>query len=115
MVTGESFRGRDQYGQNYRGGPQYVDNYRNDFGEVILGKHKIIQVSIIEVDIETIIETTTLEEVELGSGKDINQVILERMTKAVLLDQDQVLEPVLLEIELDVLNVGNVIILLKTV
>ena len=37
------------------------------------------------------------------------------MIKAVVLDQDQVHEPVLIEIGLDVLNVGNAIILLKTV
>ena len=54
---------------------------------------------------------TTLEEAEL----DIIHVILEGMIEAVVVDQDQVWEPVLKEIELDVLNVGNVIILLQTI
>ena len=39
-------------------------------GEEILGQHKIIEVSIIEVDIETTKEMTILEEVEVGPGKD---------------------------------------------
>ena len=84
-------------------------------GEEILGKQKIMEVSIIEVDIEAIIEMTILEEVEVGLGKDSIQVILEGMTKAVVADQDQVQDLVLTEIELDVLNVGNMIILLKIV
>ena len=37
------------------------------------------------------------------------------MIKAVVVDQDQVQEPVLIEMGLDVLNVGSMIILLKTV
>ena len=65
-----SFRGRDQYGQNYIGMPQYVDNYRDTLGDKIFGKCKIIEVSIIGVDIEAIIEMTALEEVEVGPGKD---------------------------------------------
>ena len=110
-----SFRVRAQYGQNYRGRLQYVDNYRNNFRRGNLGKHKIIQVSIVGVDIEAIIEMSTLEEVEVGLGEDSIQVILDRMIKAVVAGQDQVQEPVLIEIELDVSNVGNMIILLKTV
>ena len=39
-------------------------------GEEILGRNKIIKVTILEVDIGTIIETTHLEEVEVGLGKD---------------------------------------------
>ena len=58
--------------------------------EEILGKCKIIEVSIIQVDIEAITETTTLEEVEVGLGKDSIQVILEGMIKGVVVDQDQV-------------------------
>ena len=33
----------------------------------------------------------------------------------VVVDQDQVQEPVLIEIELDILNAGSIIIMLKTV
>ena len=55
-------------------------------GVEILGKHKIIEVTIMEVDIETIIEMTILEEVEIGLGKDSIQVILERMIEAVVVD-----------------------------
>ena len=42
-----------------------------------------MEVSTIEVDIEVIIEITTLEEVEVGLRKDRIQVILEGMIKAV--------------------------------
>ena len=58
--------------------------------EDILGKHKIIEVRILEVDIEAIIEMTILEEVEIGLGKDNTQVILKGMIKVVVVDQDQV-------------------------
>ena len=59
-------------------------------GEKILEKHKIIEVRILEVYIEVIIETTTLEEVEVGLGKDNIQIILEGMTEAVAVGLDQV-------------------------
>ena len=55
-----------------------------------------------------------MEEVEVDLGKDNIQVILEGMIKAVLVGQDHVWEPVLREIELDVFNVKNMIISLKT-
>ena len=84
-------------------------------GEEILGKHKFIKVSIIGVDIEAITEMIILEEVEVGPGKESIQVILEGMIKVVVVSQDQVQEPVLTEIELDALNVGNMIISPKTV
>ena len=74
-----------------------------------------MEVSIIEVDIEAIIEMTILEEVEVGLVKDSIQIILEGIIKAVVVDQDQVQDPVLIKIELDVSNVGNMIISLKTV
>ena len=70
-------------------------------GETILEKCKIIEVKILEVDIEVIIEMTTLEEVGVGLGKDNIQVILDRMTEAVAVGLDQVQEPVLTEIGLD--------------
>ena len=58
---------------------------------------------------------TALEEVEVGLGKDNIQVILAEMIEVVVVGQDQVQEPVLKETEFDVLSVGNMIILLKTV
>ena len=73
-------------------------------GEKILEDHKIMEAKILEVDIQVIIETRTLEVVEVGLGKDNIQVILEGVT-----------EPVPTEIELDVLKVGNMIILLRPV
>ena len=83
-------------------------------GEEIQGKCKIMEVSIIEVDIEAVIEMTALEEVEVGLGKNSIHVILEGMIVAVVAEQDQVQEPVLIEIEIGALNVGNLITLLKT-
>ena len=59
-------------------------------GEEILGKAKIMEVSITEVDIEAIIEMIILEEVEVGLWKDSIQVILEGMMKPLVSDQDQV-------------------------
>ena len=87
-------------------------------GEENLRGHKTIEVRIIEVDVETIIETITemiiLEEAEVGLEKDNIQVMLEGMTEAVV-DQDQVQEPVQIETELDVINVENMTNLLITV
>ena len=67
------------------------------------------------MDIEVIVEMTTLEEVEVGLGKDNIQVILAEMTEVVVVGQDWVQGPVLTETELNVLSVGNMIISLKTV
>ena len=71
-------------GQNFRVG--YRGNYRND----------------------------SFKEVEVDLEKDNIQVILEGMIKAAVVHQDQVQMPVLIGIVLDVFNVGNMIILLKT-
>ena len=84
-------------------------------GENILEEHRIIEVKILEVGVEVIIEMTTLEEVEVDPRKDNIKVILEGITEAVPVGQDQIWEPVIAEIGLDVWNVGNMIILLKTV
>ena len=83
--------------------------------ETILEKCKITEVKILEVDIEGIIEKTSLEEVEVGLGKDDIQVILEEMIEIVVLGQGQVWELVLTETKSDVLSVGNMIFSLKTV
>ena len=57
------------------------------------------------MDIDVITEMKTLEEVEVGQGKDNIQVILKGMTEAVAVGLDEAQEPVLTEIGLDVLNV----------
>ena len=99
-------------------------------GEETLGRCKIIEVRVIEVDVKTIIgtiteittqtmlgttiEMTIMEEVEVGLEKDSTHVILEGMIEAVA-DLDQVQEPVQVKTELDVLNVEDMTILLVTV
>ena len=83
-------------------------------GEKILQECKITEVKILEVVTEVTIEMRTLEEVEVGLQKDSIEVVLEEMIKAVV-DQDQVQEKVLIEIGSDVLSVGSMTILLKTV
>ena len=83
--------------------------------EKILKKCEIIEVKILEVDIEVIIDTTTLEEVEVGQGKDNIQAIFTEMIKVVVVGQDQDQELALTETELDTLSVGNMIISLKTI
>ena len=59
-------------------------------GEKILKECKIIEVRILDVDIEVIIETTTLEEVGVGLGKGNIQVILEGMTVTVAVGLHQI-------------------------
>ena len=82
--------------------------------EVIPKIHKITEVKILEVDTEGIIEMIILEEVGVGLETDNIQVILKGMIEVVVgLDQDQ--ELTLIEIELDAISVGNMIILLRTV
>ena len=66
------------------------------------------------MDVETTIEMTVLEELEVGPGKDNIQVTLEGMIEAVI-DHDQVQQPVLTETELGILNVENMTILLMAV
>ena len=81
--------------------------------KTILEKHEIIQNKIIEMDMEGNIEIIILEGVEVGLGIDSTQIILEGMIKAIVgLDQVQELAPI--EIELDAVSVGNMIILLRT-
>ena len=82
--------------------------------EEILKENKIIEVRNLEVDIEVILGTITLEEVEVCLEKDSIQVILGDMSK-VTVDEDQVQEQVLIEIESHALNIGSMIILPKTV
>ena len=84
-----SFRDTAQYRQNYRGRSQYDHKYGSDLRTGILEECKVIEVKLLEVDIEVTIEMKTLDEVEVGLGKDSIQVILEEMIKPVV-DQDQV-------------------------
>ena len=84
-------------------------------GETILAECKIIEVRILEVDIEVIVEMTILEEVEIGLGKDNIQISFYRIIEAVAVGLDQFQKPALTEIGLDVLNVGNMRISLRTV
>ena len=65
--------------------------------------------------IEATTEMKILEEIEVDLEKDNIHVILEGMIEAVLVDQDQVWDPVVIKIGLDGLNVGSMIILLETV
>ena len=66
------------------------------------------------MDTEGIIEMITLEEVEVGLGTDSIQIILEGMIELVV-GLDQVQELALIGIKLNAINVGNMIILLRTV
>ena len=77
-------------------------------GEDILGKCKIMEVSIIEVNIEAIIEMTILEEVEIGLERQFSSNF-RKNDQSGNRDQDQVQDLVLIEVELDVLNVRNMI------
>ena len=86
----DTFRCRGQYGQNYRGRLCYINNYRNKFRRDNLENCKITEVKILEADVEGIIEMTTMEEVEVGLGKDNIQVILAEMTEIIVVGQDQV-------------------------
>ena len=81
-------------------------------GKEILEKHKIIEVKISGEDIVVVLGTVILTEVGVGLGKVNFGVTLGEMME-VPVDQDQVLEQVPIEIELDVLNVGNVTTLTK--
>ena len=74
---------------------------------------RITQDKIIEVDIEEIIEMIIMTQAKEGLGID-NILIIEGMIE-VTVGLDQVQEPVPIEIELDVINAGNAIILLKIV
>ena len=75
---------------------------------------RIKEVKIIEVDIKEIIEMIIMKEVGGGLGKDNIQVIPEGMTEVIVgLDHNQ--QPVPTETELDAINVGNMIMLLRTV
>ena len=73
----------------------------------------ITEIKIIEVDKEEIIKMIIMKEVEIGIGID-NILIIGGM-KEVAVGLDQVQETVQIEIELNVMNAGNMIILLKII
>ena len=66
-----SFSGRIEYGQNNRDRPRYNQNYRGDFRRRNfrgnLQSNQNYRDQIIEVDIEEIIETIIVKEVERRS------------------------------------------------
>ena len=53
-----------------------------NLGEEILEEGRIIEVTILEVNVEVTIEMKILEEVQVGLEKDTIQVILEEIIKA---------------------------------
>ena len=108
-----SFSERIQYGQNNRDRSRYNQNYRGDFWRGNF-RGNCDQIRIIEVEIEEIIEMIIMKEVEVGLGRDSVLLILEGMIEVIVgLDQLQELVPI--EIESDVINVGNMMILLRIV
>ena len=109
-----SFKSIGQCRQNNRGRPQYINPYRRSLRQTIRGRCKTIEVKVMEVDVKVIIEMTILKEVKVDPEKDNIHVKLAEMKEVVAVGQNQVQEPVLTETELDVLSVGNMIILLKT-
>ena len=56
-----------------------------------------------------------LEEVEVDLGTDNIQIFSEGMTEVVAVGLDQAQEPVLIEIKLDAISIGNMIFSLRTV
>ena len=81
--------------------------------EEISNQIRVAEVKIIQVDIEEIIEMIIMKKAEVGLGID-NILVIELTTDATV-GLDQVQESVPIEIELDVINAGNAIILLKIV
>ena len=75
--------------------------------ETILGICKII-----EVDTEGIIEMLIMEKVRVGLGTHNIQIKSVGIAEVVVIHVDQVQESVLIEIELDAISVGNMVILL---
>ena len=74
----------------------------------------MVKSKTIGVDIEEIKEMIITKEVEVGLGKDSIQTIPEVLTE-VIVGLDQVQELVPIEIGLDAINVGNMIISLRIV
>ena len=109
-----SFRGRAQSDRIIEESHNMITIIEVTLGVEILEECRITEVKILEVDIEATIKLKTLEEVEIDLQKDSIQVILEETIKVVVA-QDQVQEQVHIEIGLDVLSVGSMINLLKTV
>ena len=82
--------------------------------KVILRKEILEECKMTELDIEEALGLVILEEVVVGLEKDSIQVTLGEMIEPTV-DQDQVQKQVPIEIELDALNVGSTITLLKIV
>ena len=109
-----SLRGRGQYGQNYSGRPQYVNVYMNDFRRDNVRRTQNYRGKNFRGGYRSNNRNDNFGRGRSRSrGKNI-QAILAQMIEVVV-GQDQVQEPVLTETELDVLSVGNMIILLEAV
>ena len=113
-----SFSGRIQYRQNNRDRPRCDQNYRGDLRRENfrgnLQSNQNYRGKDIEVDTEEIIEMIIMKEVEVGPGIGSILIMLEGMIE-VIVDLDQVQELVPKENELDAINVGNMISLLRIV
>ena len=79
--------------------------------EEICNQIRIIEVKILSMGTKESIEMIIMKEVEAGPGVDNIPIIKGMIEARVGLDQAQ--EPAQIEIELDVINAGNTIILLK--
>ena len=66
-------------------------------GKTVIERCIITEVKMLEVDIVGFIKMTTLEEVEVGPGKDNIQVILAKMIEVAIVGQGQVQELLLIE------------------
>ena len=82
--------------------------------EIISEICRIIEVKVLKVDMEGNIKMIILEELGVGLETGNIQAILEGMIEVVV-GLDQVQEPALIGIELVAINIGNMIILLRTV
>ena len=98
------FKGRLQYDQNYRGDYRKgnVGGMRNYRGQNFRGGYR------------GNFRNNNLEKVEVGLEKDSTQVTIGEIIEVVE-DQNQVQEQVPIEIELDALSVGSMMILPKTI
>ena len=96
-----SVRGRAQYGQNYRGRLQYVDNYRNDFRSGNFREMQNYRGQHYRGEYSDKYRNDNFGRGRSRSRERHYSSDFSRMIKAVVVAQDQVQEPVLIEIELD--------------
>ena len=109
-----SYGGRAQYRQNYRGRSQYDHNYRSNFRRGSFRRMQIYRGQNFRGGYRGNYRNDEFGWGRHRSRERQNQINLGEIIKAVV-DQDQVWEQVLTDIGSDVLGVGCIIILLKTV